>query len=95
MKNKIVIAACLVLLAGCGRANKDSKTFDQKVMKLESEIQMLQQSVEMQSKSILLLESESAQLKAQLAQSGASAKAIEALKTRVEMLEDDPNGFAK
>ena len=95
MKKKIIIMSLMVLMAGCGPMKKDSQTFDQKVMKMESDIQMLQQSVEMQSKSIILLESESAQLKAQFAQSGVSAKAMEGLKARIEMLEDDPNGFAK
>jgi|GEM_PF-7129824 len=95
MKNKIIVTAFLVLLVGCGKLNKDSQTSDQKLMKMESDIQMLQQSVEMQSKSIILLKSETALLKAQLAQSEVSSKAIDALKTRMEMLEDDPNGFAK
>lgn len=80
------------MLAGCGKLNKDSQTFDQKVMKLETETQMLQQSVEMQGKSITLLESEVAQLKAQLAESNLNAKAMSGLSARVEMLEDDANG---
>ncbi len=94
MKKVIMIAGLTVLLAGCGRG-KNEPISAQQIMKLESEIQMLKQSVEMQGKALKTLASETAQLKVQLAETGMGAKSIEGLKSRVEMLEADAGEFAK
>ena len=95
MKKILVVTGFVILLAGCGRGKGDGQTSDQQVMKLGSEIQILQQSVEIQSKAIKTLENEVAQLKTQLSEGGLGEKSIEGLKARVDMLEADANGFAK
>lgn len=95
MNKKLCVGILVVLIAGCGKGKGDGQTSDQQIMKLEADMQVLQQSVEMQSKSIKALETNLAQLKAQVDEGNLNAKAMGGLTARVEMLEADANGFEK
>lgn len=94
MKNFAIILFIILALSGCG---KSSETSDQKanrqIAKLENDVNILQQSIEMQSKQIKHMTKIVEDLKAQVSE--ADLGSINDLKGRIKTLEIDASGFEK
>ena len=93
MKNWIPFLFICLLIVGCGPKKGSKGNSDRSIAELQTQMQMLQQTVEMQTTQIKGLELKIAALKAEKFKTDSSEAALKELEVRVSDLEG--SGYLK